>query len=153
MKITADVLRKHGYTESCEGCKFKETGVTTGGRTHIERSRKRIMEAISQEEQGFDKVRKDQERMEWRVKGKQQEEAEPDGGLCEDNQEEDPMEVEEESKVQMLFKVIARIEEQQLRELIKSNSPDLAELYIPPRVVKEAAKYNRMAGASIDLTN
>ena len=73
--------------------------------------------------------------------------------MSEGNQEEDPMEVEEESKVQMLFKVIARIEEQQLRELIKSNSPDLAELYIPPRVVKEAAKYNRMAGASMDLTD
>ena len=26
-------------------------------------------------------------------------------------------------------------------------------MYSPPRVVKEAAKYNRMAGASMDLTN
>ena len=64
MKITAEMLRQHGYTEGCEGCKFKQTGVTTGGRTHSERCRQRIMEAISQEEQGFDKVRKDQERLE-----------------------------------------------------------------------------------------
>ena len=53
----------------------------------------------------------------------------------------------------MLYKVIGRIEEEQVRQLIKDQSPDLAELYSPPSLAKEAAKYNLMAGASMDLTN
>ena len=153
MKITAEMLRKHGYTEGCEGCKFKETGVKVGARTHSERCRKRIMEAISQEEEGFERIRRDQERMDWRKKAQEQESKGAEQEVMEVESEEELMEVDDEEKVKMLYKVIGRIEEEQVRQLIKEQSPDLAEMYSPPRVVKEAAKYNLMAGASIDLTN
>ena len=73
------------------------------------------MEAISQEESGFDKVRRDQERLDWRIKERQRKEEEPEEEKKEEEQEGAQMEVEEESKVHMLFRVIGRIEEQRVR--------------------------------------
>ena len=66
MKITADMLTKHGYTERCEGCRHARSGMKVGARVHSEACRKILMEAISQEEEGFERVRLDQERVDRR---------------------------------------------------------------------------------------
>ena len=58
-RITADMMIRHGYTEDCEGCRRKKSGLK-GARGHSEICRRRTMEAVSQEEEGLDMIRRDQ---------------------------------------------------------------------------------------------
>ena len=160
MRITADMMTRHGYTEGCEGCRHKKSGLQ-GARGHSERCRKRIMEAISQEEEGFERIRRDQERMDWRqkekegiagVEEKETEEKENEGGMEVDEPE------DKEETVRLLRKVIGRLEREQICKMIKrmvedDEEVDLVEVYSPQRVATEAGKHGSKAGMSMDLIN
>ena len=65
MRITADMLAEYGYTDGCEGCRFKKAGMK-GTRPHSERCRSRIMEVLSKAEEGWEKIQQDQRRIDWR---------------------------------------------------------------------------------------
>ena len=51
VRITPAVLAKYGYTEGCEGCRYKRAKMA-GQRPHSEECRKRIMEALEDDEDG-----------------------------------------------------------------------------------------------------
>ena len=51
MRITQAHLDEYGYTDGCDGCRFKRAGLA-GGRAHSERCRKRIMEELEKTEAG-----------------------------------------------------------------------------------------------------
>ena len=176
MRISMDMLTKYGFTEGCEGCKFKKAGMK-GARGHTETCRRRIMEAVSQEEEGFERIRRDQERLEWRRnerqeirrEGEAERETEPraepraeqraeprertEQGEPEPMQLDEAETVENEAKdsVMRLMKVLGKMSEAEVEELARKQV-DLVEIYSPPRVAKEAAKYRLSAGASMDLT-
>ena len=48
-RITIPMLEKHGFTENCEGCRFKKAGLGNS-RAHSEACRKRIAEALTTDE-------------------------------------------------------------------------------------------------------
>ena len=48
-RITIPMLNKHGYTEGCEGCRFKQAGLDAT-RAHSEACRKRLAEALGTED-------------------------------------------------------------------------------------------------------
>ena len=51
MKITSRMLEQYGFTEGCEGCRFKQAGLEES-RNHSEVCRKRVEEAIEATEEG-----------------------------------------------------------------------------------------------------
>ena len=51
MRINNAILEKYGYTENCEGCRFKQAGMNET-RGHSEVCRERILEAMDQDEEG-----------------------------------------------------------------------------------------------------
>ena len=51
MKITARMLAKYGFTEGCEGCRYKQAGLDES-RNHSEACRTRIEEAMEEDEEG-----------------------------------------------------------------------------------------------------
>ncbi len=51
IRITSQMLETHGYTEGCEGCRFKRSGFNES-RAHTETCRRRMMEAVSGTEEG-----------------------------------------------------------------------------------------------------
>ena len=58
-RISADMLKKHGYTEGCEGCRYQRSGMKDAsgrGRGHNERCRKRTMEEVGKNEEGQRKL-------------------------------------------------------------------------------------------------
>ena len=83
-----------------------------GARGHSERCRKIIMEAITLEEEGFERIRRDQERMDWRQKEKEgaagSEEKETDDQENDGGMEVDQPEDKEET-MRLLRKVIGRL--------------------------------------------
>jgi len=50
MRITPDLLRKYGYTEGCEGCRYKRAGLSEK-RGHSERCRNRINDVVDADEE------------------------------------------------------------------------------------------------------
>jgi len=65
LRITAKDLQKYGYTDKCEGCKFKKLGWKEH-RPHSEVCRRRLREAMEGDAEGKDKVRREDERAaEW----------------------------------------------------------------------------------------
>ena len=63
MRITAAMLAKYGYTEGCEGCRYKRAGLADA-KTHSERFRQRIAEAMGEMEEGRRVMGKQDERHE-----------------------------------------------------------------------------------------
>ena len=63
MRINNQLLGKYGYTEGCEGCRFKQSGFNET-RGHSEACRSRILEAMDQDEEG----RRHKDRQEERFK-------------------------------------------------------------------------------------
>ena len=51
MRSTDAMLEEHGYSENCEGCRFKQAGLKES-RAHTEACRRRIEEAVAQTEDG-----------------------------------------------------------------------------------------------------
>ena len=66
MRITPDLLKKHGYTDGCEGCRFKRAGLE-GSRPHTEVCRKRLAEAMDKDEDGRRKIEKEKVRLDNRM--------------------------------------------------------------------------------------
>ena len=71
MRITPKMLDKHGYTVGCEGCRFKQSGLSES-RGHTEECRARIWEALAQDEDGQRQRQRQEERFA-RSKGAQEE--------------------------------------------------------------------------------
>ena len=67
MMITAAMLEKYGYTEDCEGCRCKRSGVTGIRAEHTEVCRSRIEQAMDAEEDGQEKRRRDKLRIDRRM--------------------------------------------------------------------------------------
>ena len=61
MRITPELLGKHGYTESCEGCKFKRAGLKEH-RGHSEMCRRRLQKAMEDDDEDREKVKREDER-------------------------------------------------------------------------------------------
>ena len=51
MRITPELLTKYGFTRDCEGCRYKNAGLT-GHKAHTEKCCQRIMEAMGNDEFG-----------------------------------------------------------------------------------------------------
>ena len=66
MKITGTHLEKYGYTDDCEGCKHKRAGMRDV-RPHSEACRKRIEEAMEEDEEGREQKRRNEERINWKI--------------------------------------------------------------------------------------
>ena len=63
MMITGKLLEKYGYTEGCEGCKCKRSGMTDVRSDHTEACRARIEAAMEDEDEGKEKRRADRMRL------------------------------------------------------------------------------------------
>ena len=50
-RITTPMLERYGFTEGCQGCRFKQAGLKDG-RGHSETCRTRLMEAMKEDEEG-----------------------------------------------------------------------------------------------------
>ena len=68
MRITPALLQRYGYTEGCEGCRYKRAGLADG-RSHSERCRTRIYEAMGESEEGKRVRERDDERLNMRMEG------------------------------------------------------------------------------------
>jgi hypothetical protein len=66
MKITEKILQDYGFTEGCEGCRFKQAGLGDG-REHSEACRVRLQEAMQESEEGRRKLRKEAERLNMKI--------------------------------------------------------------------------------------
>ena len=60
------MLLQYGYTEGCEGCRYKKAGFADG-RNHSERCRARILEAMGETEVGRRALERDDERLNERM--------------------------------------------------------------------------------------
>ena len=68
MKITGDLLSKYGYTEGCDGCRYKRAGLEDA-RPHSEQCRNRIREAMQGDAIGQELLKKEGDRIDnWLVK-------------------------------------------------------------------------------------
>ena len=61
MRITAAMLAKYGYTEGCEGCRYKRAGLAEA-KAHSEKCRQRIVEAMRETEEGRRVMEREDER-------------------------------------------------------------------------------------------
>ena len=113
MRITGVMLQKYGYTEGCDGCRYKRAGMREA-RPHTEVCRRRIEEAMMGDETDRRKKEEDDERVNWRLAEKMEKilkekqetvetiEKEPEDVIFEQEPEEDcrvgkrPMEKQEE---------------------------------------------------------
>ena len=68
MRINNALLAKYGYTEGCEGCRFKSAGLNET-RGHSEVCRRRIWEAMDLDEEGRRHKEAQEERMYRRREG------------------------------------------------------------------------------------
>ena len=66
MRITQDMLNKYGYTEGCDGCRYKRAGFREH-REHNPECRARIDKAMHEDEVDKDKWEKNEERINWRM--------------------------------------------------------------------------------------
>ena len=66
MRITGVMLQKYGYTEGCDGCRYKRAGMREA-RPHTEVCRRRIDEAMMGDETDRRKKEEDDERVNWRL--------------------------------------------------------------------------------------
>jgi hypothetical protein len=66
MKITPEVLKKYGFTEGCDGCKFKAAGLREG-RNHTTACRARIEKEMQANELDKDKFQRSEDRINWRL--------------------------------------------------------------------------------------
>ncbi len=66
MKITQTILRKHGFTEGCDGCGRKRSGFRQA-RARNPECRTRIREAMMEDEVDKEKWEKKDERINWRT--------------------------------------------------------------------------------------
>ena len=66
MRITGVMLQKYGYTEGCDGCRYKRAGMREAGPL-TEVCRRRIGEAMMGDETGRRKKEEDDERVNWRL--------------------------------------------------------------------------------------
>ena len=121
MRITAAMLAKYGYTEGCEGCRYKRAGLAEA-KAHSERCRQRIVEAMSEMEEG----RRVMEREDERHKSQWLDAMVTDFIIPESTTE--------------LTKVLNKI------------CVDIAEAYSPPRVTNTAHKLGMTMGYVLDLT-
>ena len=65
MRITGVMLQNYGYTEGCDGCRYKRAGMREA-RPHTEVCRRRIGEAMMGDETDRRKKDEDDERVNWR---------------------------------------------------------------------------------------
>ena len=66
MRITPIILLQYGYTEGCEGCRYKKAGFSDG-RNHSERCMARIFEAMEKTVEGRRAFERDGERLNERM--------------------------------------------------------------------------------------
>ena len=66
MRITGVMLQKYGYTEGCDGCRYKRAGMREA-RPHTEVCPRRIGEAMMGDETDRRKKEEDDERVNWRL--------------------------------------------------------------------------------------
>ena len=65
MRITGVMLQKYGYTEGCDGCRYKRAGMREA-RSHTEVCRRRIGEVMMGDETN-NRKKEDDERVNWRL--------------------------------------------------------------------------------------
>ena len=63
------ILEKYGYTEECQGCKFKNAGFSVA-RSHSEVCQARITKAMEVDEEGREQIRRETERIAAHVRPK-----------------------------------------------------------------------------------
>ena len=129
LRITPDMLKKHGYTQGCEGCKHKQAGMSTT-RPHTEKCRRRLVEELAKTVEGQRMIEREDERVARRM-------------------DEISKEQEKETEdVQVLaLRAIREIENK------VDTGVDVAEIYSPARVTEAAVKIGLKAGLAMDLTN
>ena len=66
MKITATMLRKYGYSDQCEGCRYRRAGLQES-RNHTEACRQRIETELEKDDEGRRKKAEDDERINRRL--------------------------------------------------------------------------------------
>ena len=72
-RITIPMLNKYGYTEECEGCRFKQAGLNNA-RAHSEQCRKRLSEAVAKDDVDAAILDRENERIAIRLEDKTEEE-------------------------------------------------------------------------------
>ena len=65
-RITDGLLKKHGYTEGCDGCRFKKTDLGDH-RGHSDKCRKMLEEEMGKDEDGKRKRSRDKMRIEYKM--------------------------------------------------------------------------------------
>ena len=65
MKLTGRILEKYGYSENCEGCRYRQAGLGES-RNHSE-CRRRIEEAMKEDEEGRQERNEQEERINRRI--------------------------------------------------------------------------------------
>ena len=66
MKITGTILQKYGYTDGCEGCKWKKAGMREA-RPHSEKCRIRVEKAMDEDEEDKKKRQDVEDRINFRL--------------------------------------------------------------------------------------
>ena len=66
MRISAPMLEKYGYSEACEGCRFRRAGLGES-RNHTEECRSRIEKAMENDDEGRRKTLEQEERIRMRI--------------------------------------------------------------------------------------
>ena len=75
MKITKQMLRDHGYSKECEGCRYQRAGMREQ-RVHSEECRARLMREMGETEDGRQRLENQNDRMNnWLAEGTQEEDA------------------------------------------------------------------------------
>ena len=165
-RITIPMLNKYGYTEECEGCRFKQAGLNNS-RAHSERCRRRLSEAVAKDEVDAVIIDRENERIAIRLddKPEEAEDKEEDMGIDDsadnigiegENKDDSEMNEEPSNVYEAVLAKIAEIEfETELIKAIReaSQEVDVAEVYSPPRVTKVASKLGLKPGEAMDLTN
>ena len=164
---------KYGYTEGCEACRRAQTGRSAvGQRTHSEACRRRVQEEMEKDARGKERLtrkkRKDEEYLEEKVKQgdeeaakkrarKEEEDAEKQRGEKREGEElreaepapKAPKTEEEKGASSSSSSGLEDVVLEVLRE--KLFGVDVAEIYSPERIAKEATKFGLKAGWSMDL--
>ena len=66
MRINPEMIARYGYMEGCPACDLKRAGLREP-RSHSERCRKRIMEALEKDEEGRRRLQREKERLDRRM--------------------------------------------------------------------------------------
>ena len=155
MRITQEHLEEYGYTEGCDGCRFKRAGLS-GGRAHSERCRKRIMAELEKTDVGRKAREREDQRIGSRVETLLQEDRRKEVPAEEGSKDVDmaaaETEVDEEVK-RLVDEAIKAIEEETaVAEAIRLMSVEVMEMYSPPRVTAMGRKMGLEVGEAMDLT-